>query len=115
MAGVQNPKHICSDPPMDERFYYVYILASRTQRLYIGVTNSLRRRVAEHKGKSIDGFTKRYNIDQLVYYEAFTDVRNAITREKRLKNWPRVWKIKLIEGNNPEWRDLAEDWYADED
>jgi putative endonuclease len=99
---------------MEERHFYVYILACETRRLYIGVTNSLRRRVHEHKSGEQEGFTKRYRINQLVYYEVFTDIRNAIAREKRLKNWHRNRKIALIETGNPHWRDLAADWYENE-
>lgn len=87
--------------------YYVYILASkRNGTLYIGVTNDLVRRVCEHKQKTVEGFTKRYNVNILVYYEIFKDIRQAITREKRLKAWKREWKIRLIEEQNPEWKDL---------
>jgi len=85
----------------------VYILASsRNGTLYIGVTNDLKRRVGEHKDKRIEGFTKRYTIMRLVSCEAYNDIRDAIVREKRVKAWQRDWKIRLIEKNNPEWRDL---------
>jgi putative endonuclease len=88
--------------------YYVYILASkRNGTLYIGVTNELKRRVVEHKDKLVDGFTKRYNVSILVHYELYPDVRNAILREKQLKTWKREWKIRLIEENNPGWKDLT--------
>jgi len=96
-----------------DKQYYVYILASKTKRLYIGVTSDLQRRVWEHKQKLTDGFAERYNIDRLVHYEVTTDVKSAILREKRLKNWPRAWKIRLIEGGNPEWRDLAAEWFGE--
>ena len=87
--------------------YYVYILASkRNGTLYIGVTNDLRRRIYEHKQKMVDGFTKKYNIDKLVYYEQTNSAYDAIQREKQLKKWNRDWKIKLIEKNNPYWKDL---------
>lgn len=95
--------------------YSVYILASATHRLYIGVTSDLQRRVWQHKHKTYDGFTKRYNIDRLVYSEAFTRIESAIHREKALKNWPRLWKLRLIEGHNPTWQDLAADWDPDPD
>ena len=89
------------------RDYYVYIMASRPNgTLYIGVTNDLPRRVNEHRNNLIEGFTKRYNIHLLVHYEQTTDITAAIWREKCLKAWARDWKIKLIETNNPEWRDL---------
>ncbi|MFC1694322.1 GIY-YIG nuclease family protein [Candidatus Latescibacterota bacterium] len=87
--------------------YYVYILASkRNGTLYIGVTNDLIRRVYEHKNDLIDGFTKKYGVHSLVYYEQYDDVVNAIQREKRLKKWNRQWKIELIEKENPEWKDI---------
>ena len=92
--------------------YYVYILASRYNgTLYIGITNELIRRVYEHKSKLIEGFTKKYNVDCLVYYEEINDVNAAIKREKQLKEWQRAWKIQLIEKDNPRWRDLYEDWH----
>ena len=92
---------------MGARSYYVYILASRTGgTLYIGVTNDLIRRVGEHKLKSIESFTEKYYVAKLVYFEQFDDPENAIKREKRLKKWPRAWKISLIEKDNPDWIDL---------
>ena len=92
---------------MGTRSFYVYILASRIGgTLYIGVTNDLVRRVAEHKLKLTKGFTKKYDIFKLVYFEQFDDVENAIKREKRLKKWNRAWKIRLIEALNPNWDDL---------
>ncbi len=87
--------------------YFVYILASKPNgTLYIGVTSDLVKRVYEHKKKLADGFTKKYNVDMLVYYEATEDIRSAITREKQLKKWKRQWKIELIEKKNPKWEDL---------
>ena len=92
---------------MGSRSYNVYILASRLGgTLYIGVTNDLIRRVAEHKLKLTEGFTKKYDIFKLVYFEQFDDVENAIKREKRLKKWNRAWKIRLVEELNPNWDDL---------
>ena len=89
--------------------YYVYMLASkRNGTLYIGVTNDLVRRVYEHKEGLVEGFTKKYKVDRLVYFEETNDVESAITREKRLKKWNRQWKIELIEKENPEWKDLYE-------
>lgn len=91
--------------------YFVYILTSkRNGTLYIGVTNDLIRRIYEHKSGLIEGFTKKYSIDKLVYFESTSDVNAAILREKRLKKWKRQWKIDLIEKSNPEWRDLSEDF-----
>src|SRR5712675_3426248 len=92
---------------MGARTFYVYMLASRIGgTLYIGVTNDLIRRVAEHKAKVAEGFTKKYDVDRLVYFERFDQIEQAIHREKRLKKWPRAWKISLIEKDNPNWIDL---------
>ena len=87
--------------------YYVYILASRIGgTLYIGVTNDLLRRVGEHREGVVAGFTKKYGVKRLVYFETFDDVDAAIAREKLLKGWNRAWKIRLIEKDNPNWDDL---------
>jgi len=87
--------------------YYVYILASKPQgTLYIGVTNDLLRRVAEHKEGKAEGFTKEHNVTRLVYYQATESIEAAIAEEKRLKNWHRDWKKNLIERENPHWEDL---------
>ena len=87
--------------------YYVYILASqRNGTLYTGVTNDLRRRVWEHKHNLVKGFTKEYGVHDLVYFEQFEDIENAILREKQLKKWNRNWKIQLINIKNPNWDDL---------
>jgi putative endonuclease len=92
---------------MGARSYYVYILASRIGgTLYIGVTNDLIRRVYEHKSGTVEGFTKDYDVNRLVYFETFDEVEAAIKREKRLKKWPRAWKVALIEKENPDWIDL---------
>ncbi|MAD96538.1 MAG: excinuclease ABC subunit C [Flavobacteriaceae bacterium] len=92
--------------------YYVYILASKFYgTLYIGVTNDLQRRVFEHKSKLIKGFTSKYNIHRLVYFESFQSIDEAILREKRLKKWNRSWKIELIEKDNSDWKDLSAQWY----
>ena len=91
---------------MDKQ-YCVYILASRKNgTLYVGITSDLIKRVWEHKEKVIKGFTSKYGVDRLVYYEVFHDPKNAIKREKRLKFYKRQWKIDLIEKENPEWEDL---------
>ena len=85
----------------------IYILASkRNGTLYIGVTSNLRNRIWEHREDIVEGFTKKYSVHRLVYYELFTDMYSAITREKRLKKWNWAWKIRLIEENNPRWDDL---------
>ena len=90
--------------------YYVYIMTNRSGTLYVGVTNDLARRVHEHKNKLIPGFTAKYNITKLVYFETTTDVRTAIARERQIKGWLRVKKIALIESVNPNWDDLSADW-----
>jgi putative endonuclease len=87
---------------------YVYILGNRTHVLYTGVTNDLERRVAEHKSHLIPGFTRRYNIDRLFYYEELPDIQQAIVREKQIKGWTRNKKLALIQTLNPDFRDLAE-------
>lgn len=87
--------------------YYVYILASQPQgTLYIGVTNDLVRRVQEHRTDAVDGFTKKYGVHTLVYFETTNSIEAAIVREKHLKKWNRAWKIELIEKENPDWHDL---------
>ena len=92
---------------MRPRHFYVYILASKIGgTLYVGVTNDLIRRVAEHRLKVIEGFTEKYDVVRLVYFEQFDDAENAIKREKRLKKWNRAWKVRLIEEHNPNWDDL---------
>ena len=88
---------------------YVYILSSKKHgTLYIGITSDLIKRISEHKNKLRKGFSEKYDVNKLVYYEVFNDIENAIIREKRLKKWNRDWKIRLIEENNPEWIDLYE-------
>jgi putative endonuclease len=90
------------------RDYFVYMLASRRNgTLYVGVTNDLARRIGEHKSKEAPGFTKRYEVGILVWYEAFGDINDAIAREKQIKGWNRAWKIRLIETENSGWNDLA--------
>ena len=92
--------------------YYVYILTNKTNNvLYIGVTNNLQRRIAEHKNEQVEGFTKRYHLHKLVFFEEFSDVNNAIAWEKRLKRWIRAKKNALIESKNPSWKDLSESFY----
>jgi putative endonuclease len=81
--------------------------------LYKGVTNNLERRVYEHKNKLFDGFTKKYNVNKLIFYEVTADVKSAIAREKQIKGWLRIKKIKLIEIINPEWKDLSQEWVID--
>ena len=90
--------------------YYVYIMASPSRTIYIGVTNNLERRAYEHAQQLIPGFTSRYNVSRLVYFEQTSDIYAAISREKQLKGWRRAKKIALIEASNPDWRDLSIDW-----
>jgi len=92
---------------MDEKQYFVYILASQKNgTLYVGITNNLIKRIYEHKNNLVDGFSKKYHIHNLVYYECLSDARSAITREKLIKEWKRKWKLELIEKDNPNWVDL---------
>jgi putative endonuclease len=91
--------------------YYVYIMTNSSGTLYTGVTNDLRRRVWQHKQKLVEGFTKRYNITRLVYYEETLDVNAAIAREKQIKSWRREKKVALIESENGGWKDLSERWF----
>ena len=93
--------------------YYVYIMTNKSKTLYIGITNDLVRRVYEHKNKLVDGFTKKYNLAKLVYYESMNDADSAIKREKQLKNWHREWKINLIESVNKGWKDLSIEFLGD--
>jgi putative endonuclease len=94
-----------------ERSYFVYIMTNRSKTLYTGMTNSLFRRVREHKEGTGSEFCGRYKLDRLVYFERFQYVKNAIAREKQIKGWLRVKKIALIVAQNPAWRDLSEGWY----
>jgi putative endonuclease len=92
--------------------FYVYIMSSSNRALYIGVTNNLERWVLEHKSKEIEGFTRKYNVTRLVYFEHTTDVKAALEREKQLKRWNRAKKMVLIESLNPKWEDLSLGWFA---
>jgi putative endonuclease len=108
------PKASIGNPEKSEmrwgRTYYVYLLASRRNgTLYIGVTNDLVRRIYEHKEKLFKGFTSKYDVSMLVYYEIHNDVSEAIRREKQLKKWNRAWKLRLIEKHNSKWRNLYKD------
>ncbi|MDO8136320.1 MAG: GIY-YIG nuclease family protein [Candidatus Brocadiales bacterium] len=93
--------------------YYVYIMTNKSRTLYIGVTNNLERRILEHKHHLVEGFTRKYKITKLVYYEATSDALDAITREKQIKGWLRKKKIALIESVNPKWKDLSKEWLRD--
>jgi putative endonuclease len=89
---------------------YVYIVTNRPNGiLYVGVTSDLIKRAYEHRTKAIDGFTKRYDLTQLVWYEAHGSIQSAIQREKTMKHWPRAWKVRLIHALNPNWRDLYDE------
>jgi putative endonuclease len=93
--------------------YYVYLLASKSRVLYVGVTNDIHRRVLEHKSKLNPGFTSKYNVNRLVYLEETSDILAALEREKEIKAWRREKKVALIEADNPKWEDLSEDWFED--
>ena len=95
----------------EPRTYFVYIMTNRSKTLYTGVTNNLVRRVREHKTGNGSGFSAKYRLDRLAYFERFEDIRNAIEREKTIKGWLRVKKIALIVSVNPAWRDLSLEWY----
>ena len=99
---------------MGYKQYFIYMMTNRWKNvLYTGMTNSLEKRVWQHKNKAIPGFTKRYNCDRLVYFEIYGEVDQAIARETQLKTWSRTKKDALIATMNPEWNDLAADWYRD--
>ena len=97
-----------------EKTYWVYIMTNRSKMLYTGVTNNIARRVYEHKKKLVPGFTRRYNITCLVYFEATHDVRAAIRREKHIKGWLRAKKVALIKSANPNWDDLSKEWFREQ-
>ena len=93
-----------------DKTYYVYITASRTKVLYTGITSDLTGRVIQHKEKSLNGFTKKYNVSRLVWYNETNDIQTALEWEKKIKGWSRKKKIDLIEKNNPQWQDLSAAW-----
>ncbi len=94
--------------------YWVYIMSGRTRTLYVGITNDIERRAYEHRNKSVPGFTSKYHLDRLVYFEEYADVRDAIEREKQIKSWRREKKMALIESLNPGWKDLSLGWQSHE-
>jgi putative endonuclease len=100
---------------MPAKTFHVYVLASRTRVLYVGVTSDLAKRIWEHKHKAIPGFTARYNVDRLVLCEETGDALAAITREKQIKGWLRAKKVALIEAENPQWCDLSDGWFDGSD
>ena len=91
--------------------YYIYIMTNKSGTLYTGVTGNIKARVRQHKNGQVDGFTKRYKITRLLYYESFGDISSAIAREKEIKGWVRRKKLDLIASANPQWDDLGRDWY----
>ena len=91
--------------------YYVYIMTNKSGTLYTGLTENLKKRIDQHKNKLVEGFTKKYNIKKLLYFETFPDVYSAIDREKTIKGWVRRKKLDLIRTTNPDWTDLSQDWY----
>jgi putative endonuclease len=95
---------------MQERSYYVYIVASRTRALYIGVTSKIEQRISQHKNKTFEGFTADYNCNRLIYYDSHDNPGQAIAREKQLKGWSRAKKLALIQKMNPTWIDFSEEW-----
>ncbi|MCX5638751.1 MAG: GIY-YIG nuclease family protein [Planctomycetota bacterium] len=95
-----------------EKQYYVYIMTNKSGTLYTGMTNNIKQRVFAHKHKLVEGFTKKYNIDRLLYIETFGDVNSAIARENTIKGWLRARKMALIKATNPNWAGLAGDWYS---
>ena len=97
---------------MGTRDYYVYLLTNRSGTLYTGVTNDIQRRLYEHRNKLVEGFTKKYNIAMLVYYEVTDDINEALTREKQIKAWRRSKRVALIESRNPQWRDLSDGGFS---
>ncbi len=92
--------------------YFIYIMTNKSRTLYTGITNNLERRVYEHKNKLVPGFTARYNMNMLIYFEETPDVLSAIAREKQIKGWLRSKKISLIESLNPQWFDLSAEWFV---
>jgi putative endonuclease len=99
---------------MKEHRYYVYIVANATRVLYVGFCGRLKTRIWQHKTKAFEGFTSKWNVCRLVYYETYQDVHRAIAREKQIKRWRREKKIGLIESKNPNWHDLSDGWYEPE-
>ena len=96
---------------MKNKTFYIYIIASKSGTLYVGITNNIQRRVLEHKNHLVPGFTDKYSIDRLLYIETFANPASAINREKQIKAWRREKKVKLIDSQNPAWKDLSEGWY----
>jgi putative endonuclease len=107
MAGLVPAIHVSESEAMPNG--YIYVLTNRPNGiLYVGVTNDLVRRIAQHREGTIKGFAQRYGLKRLVYFEVYDDIRTAIQREKNMKHWPRTWKVRLILSSNPKWDDLFE-------
>ncbi len=98
-----------------QKQFYVYILVNKTGTLYSGITNDLLRRVSEHKRGKVAGFTKRYNVNRLIYYEETNNVQDALNREKQIKGWTRKKKLDLVRTTNPTFKDLSIDWFDGDD
>ena len=105
--GVRNDTDVREAIAVLTKQYYVYITASRSRVIYVGMTNDLRKRITQHQQKLVEGFTQKYNVTRLVYYEVTHDVHAALAREKELKGWRRSKKVALIESMNPTWKDLS--------
>jgi putative endonuclease len=101
----------CPDTISQMKTFFVYIMASRTKVLYTGVSSNLRQRVSQHKSGHLPGFTAQYHVTSLVYFESFSSAASAIRREKQIKGWRREKKLRLIMAMNPQWADLAADWF----
>ncbi|MDH5506492.1 MAG: GIY-YIG nuclease family protein [Anaerolineae bacterium] len=93
--------------------YFVYILASKSGNLYTGITSNLEKRISHHKQKTVEGFTAKYNITRLVYFEETKEVQAAVAREKQIKSWRRNKKVELVKSINPKWKDLSEAWHEE--
>jgi putative endonuclease len=104
--------HIYNTCMSSGKTYYVYIMTNQSRTLYVGFTNNIRKRVAQHREGLVEGFTCHYKIDKLVYFEAFSDAASGINREKQIKKWRREKKVRLITQENPDWRDLSDGWYS---
>jgi putative endonuclease len=97
---------------MGTKTFWVYVMTNRSGTLYVGFTGNLERRVHEHRNHLVPGFASKYRLDRLIHVESFSEVRDAIAREKQIKTWRRSHKLELIAASNPEWRDLAEEWFG---
>jgi putative endonuclease len=110
MKSLRDRVRRSEQPVWRDKRYYVYILTNPSRTLYTGITSHLQQRVLQHKAKTFPGFTSKYNINRLVYFEVFEYVGNAIAREKEIKSWTRAKRVALIESKNPKWDDLSREW-----